>query len=113
MKMEGKITFVKPGSQKMDEIMRGMIDTYIAKNADYGDSFNKSLDEFGLVASVVRMGDKMNRISHLAKHKQRRVTDESIRDTLLDLANYAIMTVMWIDDNRPAEETKEDEQMDC
>lgn len=50
------------------------------------------MDKFGLVASVVRIGDKMNRIESLVQ-KKAMVQDESIRDTLLDMANYAIMTM--------------------
>lgn len=80
------------------DITAKMANTYRAKNHDYGNSFEQSLDEFGLVASVVRLGDKMNRIKSLVK-KEAQVKDESIRDTLLDMANYAIMTVMWMSKN--------------
>lgn len=76
-------------------ITNNMAKTYAAKNHDYGNSFEQSLDEFRLVASVVRIGDKMNRIKSLIK-KEAKVKDESIKDTLLDMANYAIMTVMWM-----------------
>lgn len=76
-------------------ITQDMAKTYAAKNHDYGNSFEESLDEFGLVASIVRLGDKMNRIKSLIK-KEAQVKDESIKDTLLDMANYAIMTVMWM-----------------
>lgn len=78
------------------DITKNMAKTYTAKNHDYGNSFEQSLDEFGIVASVVRLGDKMNRIKSLVK-KEAQVKDESIKDTLLDMANYAIMTVMWMD----------------
>lgn len=81
---------------KFTEITSNMAKTYAAKNHDYGNSFEQSLDKFGLVASVVRLGDKMNRIESLTK-KEAQVKDESIKDTLLDMANYAIMTVMWMD----------------
>ena len=77
------------------DITANMAKTYAAKNHDYGNSFEQSLDKFGLVASIVRIGDKMNRIESLSK-KEAEVKDESIKDTLLDLANYAIMTVMWL-----------------
>ena len=80
-------------------ITQNMTKTYAAKNHDYGNSFEESLDEFGLVASVVRLGDKMNRIKSLIK-KEAQVKDESIKDTLLDMANYAIMTVMWMNKNQ-------------
>ena len=71
--------------------------TYERKNADYGDSFAQSLDKHGLIAAIVRMDDKMNRVINLYKADEQLVEDESIRDTLMDLANYAIMSVMWLD----------------
>lgn len=69
---------------------------YSRKNADYGDSFGKSYEEFGPVMAAIRMGDKLNRYKALIKSSQM-VEDESVRDTLIDLANYAIMTVIEID----------------
>ncbi|BFL72104.1 nucleotide modification associated domain-containing protein [Anaerococcus nagyae] len=83
-------------TDKMAAIMREMLKTYRDKNADYGDSFSKSYKEFGLVAPVVRMSDKMERIKALSK-ADAKVKDESIKDTLLDLANYAIMTIVEMD----------------
>lgn len=82
--------------ERFTEITNNMAKIHAAKNHDYGNSFEQSLDKFGLVASVVRLGDKMNRIESLTK-KEAQVKDESIKDTLLDMANYAIMTVMWMD----------------
>ena len=80
--------------EKFIEVLQELSDLYHRKNHDYGDSFRKSLDEFGLVAAVVRMSDKMERVKALSKGDKAKVTDEKIRDTLVDLANYAIMTVM-------------------
>ena len=82
-------------TNQFKSITEEMLQTYIRKNHDYGDSFNKSLDKFGLIASVVRMNDKMERIESLT-NKEALVKDESIKDTLLDLANYAIMTIVWM-----------------
>lgn len=81
-------------------ICKELHSTYLAKNRDYGDAFGRSLDKFGIVAAVTRMSDKMSRIETLyeAVGASRSVSDESIEDTLLDLANYAIMTVMWLRD---------------
>lgn len=76
-------------------ITRRMEEIYEEKNHDYGNSFDQSLQEFGLTASIVRMGDKINRIKSLS-NKDIKVKDESIKDTLLDLANYAIMTILWL-----------------
>ena len=84
--------------QQFMDITTNMVKTYAAKNHDYGNSFDNSLDKFGLIASIVRMGDKMNRLETLVT-KKAQVKDESIKDTLLDLANYSIMTVMWLNKN--------------
>lgn len=80
------------------DITTNMAKTYVAKNHDYGNSFEQSCNKFGIIAAIVRMGDKMNRLESLAV-KRAEVKDESIKDTLLDLANYAILTVMWMSNN--------------
>lgn len=74
-------------------ICAGLTDLYRRKNADYGDSFGKSFAEYGMAMPCIRLEDKLNRLKSLAKNPAQ-VQDESIRDTLLDLANYAIMTVI-------------------
>lgn len=81
--------------QRFMDITTNMAKTYAAKNHDYGNSFEQSCNKFGIIAAVVRMGDKMNRLESLVV-KRAEVKDESIKDTLLDLANYAIMTIMWL-----------------
>lgn len=80
-------------------ITQKMHETYLKKNHDYGNSFEESLNEEGLAASRIRMGDKWRRFKTLSKGEKAQVNDESLRDTLLDMANYAIMTVMWLDKN--------------
>lgn len=80
------------------DITTNMAKIYAAKNHDYGNSFEQSCNKFGIIAAIVRMGDKMNRLESLAV-KRAEVKDESIKDTLLDLANYAILTIMWMSNN--------------
>lgn len=79
--------------QCFQQLTQDMAETFARKNHDYGDSFGKSIEEFGLVAAAVRMNDKMNRFKTLTS-KEAQVKNESIEDTLLDLANYAIMTLV-------------------
>lgn len=67
---------------------------YERKNHDYGDSFGKSYDEYGMAMPCIRLEDKLNRLKALTRNGNQQVADESIEDTLLDLANYAIMTVV-------------------
>lgn len=78
------------------DITKKMAEVYAAKNHDYGNAFGKSVEEFGLVAAAVRMNDKMERIKSLVKGQEsnRCVKDETLEDTLLDLANYAVMTLV-------------------
>lgn len=75
------------------DILNKMYEIYEKKNADYGDSFSKTYDEFGLTASAIRINDKTERFKKLIK-QDAQVQDESIKDTLLDLANYAVLTLM-------------------
>lgn len=70
---------------------------YERKNHDYGDSFHSTFVEEGLAMSRIRLGDKFSRFKTLSRDPERMVDDESIRDTLLDLANYAIMTLLEMD----------------
>lgn len=90
--------------ERLDNLMAEMLEIYKAKNKDYGDSFSESFEEFGLIAPVVRMNDKMNRIKSLSKKGDRQVKDESLRDSLMDLANYALMTVVELDQEVEKEE---------
>lgn len=72
--------------------------TFRDKNHDYGNSFEQSLNSYGLLASLIRVEDKINRFKSLI-NKDAKV-DESIRDTVMDAANYLILTAMWLDKNK-------------
>ena len=87
----------KTDADRFEDITKSMSSIFRKKNHDYGNSFEQSLNEEGLAASRIRMGDKWNRFKQLSKGAQAQVNDESLRDTLIDMANYAIMTVMWLD----------------
>ena len=72
---------------------------YAQKNHDYGDSFSKTFKEEGMAMARIRLTDKLERFKRLTK-TEGKVKDESIIDTLLDLANYSIMTIMEIEDGK-------------
>ena len=67
---------------------------YTRKNHDYGDSFGKTFEEEGFAMARIRLSDKLERFKKLTRDGGQMVNDESIEDTLIDLANYAIMTVV-------------------
>lgn len=77
------------------DLLDTMNGIYTRKNNDYGNSFDKSLDEFGIVTAIVRMEDKFNRLKSLLNNEQK-VKDESFEDTLIDLANYSVMTCLYL-----------------
>lgn len=70
---------------------------YEKKNNDYGDSFSRVYKELGILSAVTQISHKYHRLTTLAKGADQKVCEESIRDTLLDMANYCLLTVMEID----------------
>ena len=86
--------------EKFKKLTAKMADLYEEKNRNYGNSFDKSLDEDGLLVSKIRLGDKYNRFVSLLKQQSNGTSDESIKDTLIDLANYAIISVMWMENQK-------------
>lgn len=84
--------------RKFRKICDKMFDTYHRKNIDYGNAFGESFKEFGMASAVIRLGDKYRRIRSLT-NKENLVKDESVKDTLLDLANYAIMTLIEMEND--------------
>ena len=88
---------------------------FLTKNHDYGDSFFKTwykMKDNGILSAYSRISDKFNRFEHYIlnlRNKEGYVCDESVIDTLLDMANYAIMTTVAIKiKSLPQKETKVD-----
>lgn len=96
-----------PKGQRHMQMCLGLNELYIKKNHDYGDSFHKSFLEEGMAMPRIRLGDKYNRFCALTRNGGQQVNDESIKDTLFDLANYAIMTLLELDDGWYAEDADE------
>lgn len=82
------------------KIVNEMYEIYKAKNADYGDSVHDTFLKYGLLSFLVRMEDKISRLRFLTLKgkKEQRVKNESIRDTLQDLANYAILAIIELEE---------------
>ena len=77
------------------QICNQLNDLYRRKNNDYGDSFGTSFQEYGMMMTCIRLEDKLNRLKSLLKKPI--MVEETIEDTLMDLANYAIMTLIELD----------------
>lgn len=78
------------------EICEKLNKIYEQKNHDYGNSFGETFDKLGIISAVTRISDKYNRLVSLATkpEEERKVKDESITDTLIDMANYCMMTII-------------------
>lgn len=73
-------------------------DLLIAKNKMYGNSFFKTLDEYGDILICIRLEDKLNRLKQIILNGEKdNETDERLIDTLMDLAGYAILSRVYID----------------
>lgn len=97
----------KTKTERHSDICKEINALYARKNHDYGDSFHQTFTEEGMAMPRIRLGDKLARFKSLTKSKVQEVKDESIRDTLIDLANYAIMTVLELDDQKAEEHADE------
>lgn len=85
-----------PKIKQHRELTQELHKLYADKNADYGDSFHKTFDEFGMTSVLIRLSDKLNRLKALQSTDSR--VDESIRDTLMDLAGYCLLTILEIEE---------------
>lgn len=79
---------------RLEEIMGNCLELYKKKNADYGNSFAEVYKELGFESGLVQILHKVNRIKGIYNKGKAEVENESIRDSLIDLANYALMTVV-------------------
>jgi len=82
--------------KQMETIQNEGLELFKRKNADYGDAFAN----YGTVGVIVRMGDKIQRLVSVSNRGVNLVNNESLRDTLIDLHNYAAMAIMLMDENK-------------
>ena len=76
-------------------VQKEALDLFLKKNSDYGDAFAN----FGTVGVIVRIGDKISRLSSISTN-QIKIETETMRDTLLDLHNYSAMALMLLDEKK-------------
>ena len=87
---------VTPEVKEFAKIAQDCVELYAKKNADYGNSFDDNMDKFGEIVGTIRIGDKYSRLEKLTKPgNEANVKNESIDDTLIDLACYAIMMLSY------------------
>jgi hypothetical protein len=80
--------------EQMTTIQKEALELFTKKNIDYGDAFAK----YGTIGVLMRIEDKLQRVMSITKNGVNLINDEGIRDTLLDLHNYAAMALMLLDE---------------
>ena len=80
--------------EQMKTIQKEALELFTKKNIDYGDAFAK----YGVIGVLMRMEDKLHRSMSITKNGVNLITDEGLRDTLLDLHNYSAMALMLLDE---------------
>lgn len=80
--------------EQMKKLQKESLELFVKKNKDYGDAFAK----YGVVGVLMRMEDKIQRAMSITKNGVNLVNDEGMRDTLIDLHNYAAMAIMLMDE---------------
>lgn len=83
--------------ERMTVLLGRELETYKVKNQKYGNSFDISVEKYGLISALTRMSDKWNRIENLILTHDDGTDDESLKDSLMDLANYCNMTVLILE----------------
>lgn len=99
-------------AKRYSQIVAHMENTFLRKNHDYGNSFHTTWKEFGdkgLVTGIARISDKYHRILNLALGTEPLV-DESIDDTLMDMANYCILTLIELEKDRSKNSDKTEKE---
>ena len=81
--------------KQLETVQKDALELFKKKNADYGDAFAK----FGVIGVLMRIEDKIQRSLSISKKNITMGNDESIRDTMIDLHNYAAMAIMLLDEN--------------
>ena len=80
--------------EQMKKIQAEALELFTKKNADYGDAFAK----YGMIGVLMRIEDKIQRSLSITNKGVNLVDDEGLRDTLIDLHNYAAMALMLNED---------------
>mgnify|MGYP001317030491 CR=1 FL=1 len=96
VKRRGLVIAVRMSADDVRRVQDEGLALFRRKNADYGNAYK----HYGAVGVIVRMGDKIMRLSSITSREVRLVDDETLRDTLLDLHNYSAMAIALLDEDR-------------
>lgn len=82
--------------EQLQKVQTEALELFKKKNHDYGDAFA----DYSVIGVLIRLGDKVKRCQSISKTGIQLVDNESLRDTLIDMHNYAAMAIMLIDEDK-------------
>ena len=89
--------------ERFKQITEEMQELCKRKNSDYGNSVNDTYRKYGMTAYLVRLEDKLNRARNIVLKGNQQVGDERVRDTLMDMANYCILAIIDMENEKTQE----------
>lgn len=93
--------------KEFEKISKEQSELYAKKNEAYGDSFGETFSKLGIISAITRISDKYNRLVNLVKNPNIDDLGESIEDTLRDMSNYCIMTIIELNKTKGGTNDKE------
>ena len=90
---------------QLQTVQNEALKLFTQKNQDYGDAFAT----YGTIGVLVRLGDKIHRLQSITSKGINLIQDEKLRDTLIDLHNYAGMAIMLMDEKDKNKDENKDE----
>ena len=90
---------------QLQTVQNEALKLFTQKNQDYGDAFAT----YGTIGVLVRLGDKIHRLQSITSKGINLIEDEKLRDTLIDLHNYAGMAIMLMDEKDKNKDENKDE----
>lgn len=113
--LEGGVIMTKYNHEQfiadITAIIDELRDTLIKKNYDYGNSVESTIDKRGYGSLAQRIEDKLNRFDNLILKEEEGQVDESLEDTLLDLAGYALLGVRKLRKDKTNQQTNQAEEI--
>lgn len=97
-----------PIHERHKNLCKQLHSLYLAKDSDYGSSYHDTYKKFGITSAAIRISDKYNRMMSLIEKHDAKVKDESLRDTMIDMCGYLLLTIMELDNeaHREKKDTK-------
>jgi hypothetical protein len=92
------------GHPEFYNLLMQIAELHARKNADYAKTTDplsnlRQCEAFGIPAwkgVLIRITDKFSRVTQLGSGKEAQVKDESIEDTLMDMAVYSLLAIVLL-----------------